>query len=318
MSQAARVLEEVVLASPRGFCAGVDRAIKVVEQALEAHGAPVYVRHQIVHNPWVVEALRRKGAVFVEATADIPEGAVAIFSAHGVSPQVRQEARLRGLRVVDATCPLVAKVHAEVVRYARGGHAILYVGHPGHPEVVGVQGEAPEQVQVVDSVEAAEAVQVPDAHRVAFTTQTTLSVDDVATVVAVLKRRFPAIVAPGANDICYATQNRQQAVRALAAQTEAILVLGAPNSSNSNRLREVAERVGARAYLLGSASDLDPRWLEGVSRVGVAAGASTPEHLVQELVQRLRALGAGRVRELVTTVEQLSFAVPRGVLSAEC
>jgi 4-hydroxy-3-methylbut-2-enyl diphosphate reductase len=309
--QAAATLQEVVLASPRGFCAGVDRAIKIVEHALQTYQQPVYVRHEIVHNPWVVGDLRERGAVFVEETEEIPRGAVAIFSAHGVSPDVREEGRSRGLRTIDATCPLVSKVHSEVLRYARAGYTILYIGHRDHPEAVGVVGEAPACVRIVESVDEAQRLEVPDPERVAYATQTTLSVDDAAEIVAALKRRFPRILEPGASDICYATTNRQEAVRSLAAQTDVVLVLGGRNSSNSNRLREVAERAGKPAYLLSGPDDLDPGWLAGARSVGVTAGASTPEHLVQALVARLRDLGASRVRELVTCEEDVTFGLPR-------
>ena len=303
---------EVLLASPRGFCAGVERAIRTVELALEAHHGPVYVRHEIVHNRTVVEDLRARGAVFVEDTAEIPAGATAVFSAHGVSPEVRQEADARGLSMLDATCPLVSRVHAAVLRYAARGYTILFVGHTGHPEVEGVMGEAPGQVRLVETLQDAENVQPPEPERVAYATQTTLSLDDVSAIVDTLRRRFPRMVGPDAGDMCYATQNRQEAVRALVTRhgAEMVLVLGSPNSSNSNRLREVAELAGARAYLLGSVAELDPAWLNGAARVGVTAGASTPEHVVQRVVDRLRELGASDVRTVETRVEDVYFAPP--------
>jgi 4-hydroxy-3-methylbut-2-enyl diphosphate reductase len=304
---------QVLLAAPRGFCAGVERAIKTVELALDANkGAPVYVRHEIVHNRTVVEDLKARGAVFVEDTAEIPAGATAVFSAHGVSPQVRQEAAERSLSMLDATCPLVSRVHAGVLRYAARGYTILFVGHKGHPEVEGVMGEAPGRVLLIETAEQAETVQPPDPQNVAYATQTTLSLDDVSTIVETLRRRFPSMVGPDAGDVCYATQNRQEAVRALVTDhgADVVLVLGSPNSSNSNRLREVAEQAGARAYLLGSASELQSGWLEGAARVGVTAGASTPEHVVQRVVDRLRELGATDLRTVETRVEDVFFAPP--------
>lgn len=306
----------VLLAAPRGFCAGVERAIRTVELALDNRLAddqrPVYVRHEIVHNKAVVEDLRARGAVFVEDTADIPAGATAVFSAHGVSPSVREEASSRGLVTLDATCPLVSRVHAAVLRYAGRGYTILFVGHAGHPEVEGVMGEAPDSVRLVQTVQDADVVQVPDPARVAYATQTTLSVDDVGGIVERLRQRFPQMIGPEAGDVCYATTNRQEAVRALVEQhaADVVLVLGSPNSSNSNRLREVAEVAGARAYLLGSASELQPEWLTGAARVGITAGASTPEHLVQRLVERLRELGATDVQTVETRVEDVFFAPP--------
>jgi 4-hydroxy-3-methylbut-2-en-1-yl diphosphate reductase len=306
----------VLLAAPRGFCAGVERAIRTVELALDNRAPgderPVYVRHEIVHNKVVVDDLRARGAVFVEDTREIPSGATAVFSAHGVSPLVREEAAARGLATLDATCPLVSRVHAAVLRYAGRGYTILFVGHAGHPEVEGVMGEAPHQVRLIETLADAERVEVPDPARVAYATQTTLSLDDVAAIVQRLRRRFPEMVGPQAGDVCYATQNRQEAVQALVEQhaADVVLVVGSPNSSNSNRLREVANSAGARAYLLGSVSELDPDWLRGATRVGVSAGASTPEHLVQGLVDRLRALGATDVQTVETRVEDVFFAPP--------
>jgi 4-hydroxy-3-methylbut-2-en-1-yl diphosphate reductase len=306
----------VLLAAPRGFCAGVERAIRTVELALEARAPgderPVYVRHEIVHNKVVVDDLRARGAVFVDETSQIPVGATAVFSAHGVAPTVREEAAARQLVSLDATCPLVSRVHAAVLRYAARGYTILFVGHAGHPEVEGVMGEAPRQVKLIQTLEDADAAQVDDDTKVAYATQTTLSVEDVAGIVERLRQRFPRMVGPEAGDVCYATTNRQEAVRALVEQhgVQVVLVLGSPNSSNSNRLREVAEMAGARAYLLGTAGELDPSWLEGKQRVGITAGASTPEHLVQALIERLRELGGTDVETVETRVEDVFFAPP--------
>jgi 4-hydroxy-3-methylbut-2-enyl diphosphate reductase len=306
----------VLLAAPRGFCAGVERAIRTVELALDARAPgdarPVFVRHEIVHNKAVVDDLRARGAVFVDDTDDIPSGATAVFSAHGIAPGVRDAAVARGLVTLDATCPLVSKVHAAVLRYAGRGYTILFVGHAGHPEVEGVMGEAPDQVRLVQTVADAERVDVPDPHKVAYATQTTLSLDDVAAIVEALRQRFPDMVGPSAGDVCYATQNRQEAVNALVAQHRAdvVLVVGSPNSSNSNRLREVAENAGARGYLMGTVDELQPSWLIGAARVGVSAGASTPEHLVQALVERLEQLGATDVQTVETSIEDVFFAPP--------
>jgi 4-hydroxy-3-methylbut-2-enyl diphosphate reductase len=307
---------EVLLAAPRGFCAGVERAIRTVELALDNRAAgdqrPVYVRHEIVHNKVVVDDLRARGAVFVEETTDIPRGATAVFSAHGIAPSVRDEAAALGLVTLDATCPLVSRVHAAVLRYAGRGYTILFVGHAGHPEVEGVMGEAPGSVELIQTVADAEAVGVEDPRKVAYATQTTLSMDDVAAIVDALRRRFPEMVGPESGDVCYATTNRQEAVQALVEQhaADVVLVLGSPNSSNSNRLREVAELAGAHAYLLGTAAELDSGWLTDARRVGITAGASTPEHLVEALVERLRSLGATRVETVETRVEDVFFAPP--------
>jgi 4-hydroxy-3-methylbut-2-enyl diphosphate reductase len=287
-----------------------------VELALDNRAAgderPVYVRHEIVHNKVVVDDLRARGAVFVEDTREIPQGATAVFSAHGIAPSVRDEAVARGLVTLDATCPLVSRVHAAVLRYAGRGYTILFVGHAGHPEVEGVMGEAPGKVELIQTVADAEAIRVEDPTRVAYATQTTLSMDDVAAIVDALRRRFPSMIGPEAGDVCYATTNRQDAVRALVEQhaADVVLVLGSPNSSNSNRLREVAELSGARGYLLGTASELDPAWLRTAQRVGVTAGASTPEHLVQALIERLRTFGATSVETVETRVEDVFFAPP--------
>jgi 4-hydroxy-3-methylbut-2-enyl diphosphate reductase len=301
---------DVVLAGPRGFCAGVDRAIEVVELALEAYGKPVYVRHEIVHNRHVVEELRSKGAIFTEDLSEVPAGARLVFSAHGVSPAVKAEARRRGLRTLDATCPLVTKVHVEALRYARDGYEIVLVGHRGHVEVEGTLGHAPERMHLVETLADVAALQVRDPERLAVLTQTTLSVDDTRQIIDALRHRFPAIRLPGRDDICYATQNRQNAVKQIARATQLVLVVGASASSNSNRLVEVARAQGAQARLIESADGIDPRWLEGVRAVGVSAGASTPEVLVREVIERLRALGAGEVHECVLTHEEMRFALP--------
>jgi 4-hydroxy-3-methylbut-2-enyl diphosphate reductase len=303
-------LEGIVLAGPRGFCAGVERAIEIVERALEGFGVPIYVRREIVHNRHVVEALRQKGAVFVDELDEVPGGATVIFSAHGVSPAVREQAAARNLRVIDATCPLVTKVHVEAIRYAREGRTIILVGHEDHDEVIGTTGEAPQRIVVIDSVEEAERLEVEDPDRVAYLTQTTLSVDDTRAVIEVLRRRFPAIVGPSKDDICYATQNRQAAVKRLAAEVDVVLVLGAANSSNAARLREVAEAVGTAAYLINDVRDIQPRWFAGKPRVGVTAGASTPEFLVREVVAFLEARGAASVRELRVVEEDVRFGLP--------
>ena len=304
----------IFLAGPRGFCAGVDRAIDIVELALEVYGAPIWVRHEIVHNRHVVEALRAKGAIFTDDLADVPRGSVVIFSAHGVSPAVRREAEERGLRALDATCPLVTKVHLEALRYARQGYTIVLVGHRDHVEVQGTLGEAPDATLVVSSVAEAEAVAIPDPERVAFITQTTLSMDDCRAILDVLRRRFPAIREPAKDDICYATQNRQNAVQELARRCRVVLVVGAPSSSNANRLVEVARNRGARAYLIESAEDIRPEWLEG--DVGVTAGASTPEEVVRACVDRLCALHGYRIEEFQLVEERVLFPLPGEILSA--
>ena len=306
---------EIRLANPRGFCAGVDRAIEIVERALEIHGAPIHVRHEVVHNQRVVEDLRAKGAVFVEELDEIPDGATVIFSAHGVSKAVEDEAERRGLHVFDATCPLVTKVHMEVNRYARDGHDVLLIGHAGHPEVDGTMGRFDTrhggQIRLIETLADAEAVEVRDPARLAVVTQTTLSVDDTAAMMAELKRRFPEMVAPRKEDICYATQNRQDAVKELAADCDLVLVVGAHNSSNSNRLRELAERLGTEAHLIADASIIDSAWLAGKQRVGVTAGASAPESLVEEVVAKLREHG-GRVLETDSGIEEhVVFSLPK-------
>ena len=304
---------EALLAQPRGFCAGVDRAIEIVERALEIHGAPIYVRHEIVHNEHVVRSLRDKGAVFVEELHEVPDGATVIFSAHGVSRAVRAEADGRGLRVFDATCPLVTKVHVELARMRREGREIIMIGHAGHPEVEGTMGQADDGVHLVESVDDVARLQVRNPQQLAYVTQTTLSVDDCREIIEALRQRFPAISEPKKQDICYATQNRQDAVKFMAPQCDLVLVVGSPNSSNSNRLREVAEKMGCEARLIGSADELDPAWVEGRKRVGITAGASAPEVLVQALVDRLKALGASRVVPLPGIEEHTAFPLPRGL-----
>ena len=303
-------LTKVILTKPRGFCAGVERAIEVVEQALARFPGPVYVRKEIVHNPHVVNALRQKGAVFVDELTEVPEGATTIFSAHGVSPAVHDAAKARRLRVVDATCPLVTKVHSEAIRFAREGYTLLLIGHAGHEEVEGTTGEAPASIRLVQTVEEARTVAVEHPDKVAVITQTTLSVDDTRAIIEALKARFPALVVPRKDDICYATQNRQNAVKAIAQEVEVVLVIGAKNSSNSIRLTEVAEDAGRQAYLITDAGEIDPAWFAGVRSVGVTSGASAPEHLVQEVVEKLKALGATQVEEWELVREDVSFGLP--------
>ena len=304
---------DVLLAQPRGFCAGVDRAIEIVERALHAHGAPIYVRHEIVHNTFVVADLRAKGAVFVHELSEVPDGATVIFSAHGVSKAVQREAAERGLRVFDATCPLVTKVHVEVAKMHAAGYDVVMVGHEGHPEVEGTMGQLAEGMHLVETIEDVANLVVRDPERLAYVTQTTLSLDDAAAVIAALKQRFPRIAEPKRADICYATQNRQDAVKFMAPQVDLVVVVGSPNSSNSNRLREVAERVGVPAYLVDSAAQLEATWFEGQRRVGVTAGASAPEVLVQEVVETLKRLGAGSVQTLQGVAEDVVFPMPKGL-----
>ncbi len=303
---------QVILAEPRGFCAGVNRAIAVVEQAIEHFGAPVFVRHEIVHNKYVVEDLRRKGAIFVDEVSDVPDGALVIFSAHGVSQAVQQSAKERDIQVLDATCPLVTKVHIELIRHYRDGVQVILIGHAGHPEVEGTMGQAPEgAVLLVATPEDVDALVVRDPDKLAYVTQTTLSVDDTLDVIQALKARFPAIIGPRRDDICYATTNRQEAVKAMAGECDVVLVIGSKNSSNSNRLREVAERQGARAYLIDTADDVDAAWLDAARCVGITAGASAPEELVQGLLKKLRELGADEnVRNLKTAEENVIFQLP--------
>lgn len=307
---------ELILANPRGFCAGVDRAIEIVERALEAFGAPIYVRHEIVHNRYVVEKLRAKGAIFVDDLAEVPEGATLVFSAHGVSQAVRAEARARGLRVFDATCPLVTKVHIEVARHARQGRDVVLIGHAGHVEVEGTMGQWPahacaNRIHLVETVDDVARLEVTDPAHVAFSTQTTLSVDETRDIIDALVARFPAIEGPRHDDICYATQNRQDAVKELARRCDLVLVIGSPTSSNSNRLCELAEKQGVAAFLIDGPEDIRAEWIAGRRAIGVTAGASAPEELVQRVVAHLRALGAGEVQELDGKVEDVTFALPK-------
>jgi len=302
--------QKLLLAKPRGFCAGVDRAIEVVNMALDLFEGPIYVRKQIVHNRHVIESFRAKGVIFVDEISEVPDGALVIFSAHGVSPEVRAGASARNLRVIDATCPLVTKVHLEAVRFRNEGRSIILVGHKGHEEVAGTMGEVPGHVQLVGSPEEAECVEVSDPERVAVVTQTTLGVDDASTIIDVLRRRFPKVVAPSSDDICYATQNRQTAVKSLAQRAGLVLVLGSDNSSNSQRLREVAEDCGARAHLIDDASEIDPAWLAGIDCVGVTAGASAPEHLVDAVVGYFKGLGVRDIEEVEAVEERVTFAPP--------
>jgi 4-hydroxy-3-methylbut-2-enyl diphosphate reductase len=307
---------DVLLANPRGFCAGVDRAIEIVKRALETLGAPIYVRHEVVHNRFVVDDLKSRGAIFVEELDEVPDGATVIFSAHGVSQAVRNEAARRGLKVFDATCPLVTKVHLEVARNCRAGRDVVLIGHAGHPEVEGTMGQwkreaGTGQIYLVEDIEDVEALEIAQPQNVAFTTQTTLSVDDTRSVIEALKAKFPRIQGPKNDDICYATQNRQDAVRALAARCDLVLVVGSPNSSNSNRLRELAEREGVAAYLIDGAVEIDPEWVDGRTRVGITAGASAPEVLVRGVIERLRELGAEHVTDLDGKPEDMVFALPK-------
>jgi len=302
---------DILLANPRGFCAGVERAIEIVERALELHGAPIYVRHEIVHNKFVVDRLRAKGAVFVEELDEVPAGGTVIFSAHGVAKAVQAEADRRGLKVFDATCPLVSKVHIEVMKMLRQGYEIVMIGHHGHPEAEGTMGQSAAGMFLVETLDDVNNLQVRTPDKLAYVTQTTLSVDDAKAIVAALKKRFPRIRGPKKDDICYATQNRQDAVKFMAPQCDVVIVVGSPNSSNSNRLREVAEHIGAQAYMVDRAADLKPEWVTGKTRVGVTAGASAPEVLVTEVIARLKSLGAQSVRQLAGIEETVVFSLPR-------
>ncbi|MGY1457151.1 4-hydroxy-3-methylbut-2-enyl diphosphate reductase [Luteimonas sp. A534] len=307
---------DIVLANPRGFCAGVDRAIEIVKRAIETLGAPIYVRHEVVHNRYVVDDLKQRGAIFVEELDEVPDGNTVIFSAHGVSQAVRSEADRRGLKVFDATCPLVTKVHFEVARHCRAGRDVVLIGHAGHPEVEGTMGQWNRErgrgtIYLVEDVEDVATLVVGQPDNFAYTTQTTLSVDDTRGVIQALRERFPAIQGPKNDDICYATQNRQDAVRELAAECDLVLVVGSPNSSNSNRLRELAEREGVEAYLIDGAEEIDPAWVAGRRHVGVTAGASAPDVLVEGVLARLRELGADGVRELSGEPESMVFALPK-------
>lgn len=303
-------VEGVILAKPRGFCAGVDRAIEIVEQALELYDKPVFVRKEIVHNRHVVEALQEQGAVFVDELAEVPHGSTVIFSAHGVAPTVWEEAREKNLRIIDATCPLVTKVHLEVQRYADKDYTIILIGHEDHDEVIGTRGEAPDRIQVISEVEDIDKLDVPNPDKIVCLTQTTLSMDDTAAVIDALRVKFPAMVTPSKDDICYATQNRQQAVKAMAQVVDLVFVLGASNSSNSNRLREVAETAGVQAHLINQVSDITPDMLDGAQRVGITAGASTPEFLVQEVIDYCQQAGAETIQELTVVEENVKFLLP--------
>jgi 4-hydroxy-3-methylbut-2-enyl diphosphate reductase len=303
----------ILLANPRGFCAGVDRAIAIVERALEKFGAPIYVRHEVVHNTFVVNDLKAKGAIFVEELSEVPAGATIIFSAHGVSQAVRAEAEARGLNVFDATCPLVTKVHVEVSKMRDKGLEIVMIGHKGHPEVEGTLGQSAGGMYLVETPEDVAQLKVSDPGKLAYVTQTTLSVDDAARVVDALRQRFPNIVGPKKDDICYATQNRQDAVKALAPQCDVVIVVGSPTSSNSNRLREVARNLGVPAYMVDNAEEIQPEWVTGKNRVGLTAGASAPEILVEQVVARLKALGADHVDALDGMKEAVSFPLPKGL-----
>jgi 4-hydroxy-3-methylbut-2-enyl diphosphate reductase len=308
---------KVILAQPRGFCAGVVRAVEIVERALQIHGAPIYVRHEIVHNKHIVDSLRDKGARFVEEVADIPQGALTVFSAHGVSRKVEDDAGVRGLQVIDATCPLVSKVHNEAQRYARQGYEIVLIGHPGHPEVEGTMGQVSGRVYLVSNVDDVAALRPADPARLCYVTQTTLSVEDTREVIAALKARFPEILGPDVTDICYATQNRQTAVRLLAAQSDVILVIGAHYSSNSSRLREIGEEAGTDSYLIPDAESLKPAWLAGAQTVGITAGASAPEELVQGLIERLGDMFDVTVTQLDGIEENVTFKLPPELLATE-
>ncbi|KND58351.1 4-hydroxy-3-methylbut-2-enyl diphosphate reductase [Candidatus Burkholderia verschuerenii] len=304
---------EILLAQPRGFCAGVDRAIEIVERAIKLFGAPIYVRHEIVHNAYVVADLRKKGAIFIEDLADVPEGTTLIFSAHGVSKAVRAEADTRGLRVFDATCPLVTKVHMEVAKMRQDGFDIVMIGHKGHPEVEGTMGQSGEGMHLVEDIADVAKLELPDPSRIAYVTQTTLSVDDATGIIDALKAKYPLVKEPKKQDICYATQNRQDAVKILAPQCDVVIVVGSPNSSNSSRLREVAEKRGIPAYMVDSPTQIDPKWVEGKKRIGVTAGASAPEVLAQAVIARLRELGVRSVRSLEGIEETIAFPLPRGL-----
>jgi 4-hydroxy-3-methylbut-2-enyl diphosphate reductase len=309
----ARGPRKVLLAAPRGYCAGVDRAVQTVERALELHGAPIYVRKEIVHNKHVVEELSKRGAIFVEEETEVPEGEMVVFSAHGVAPAVHRNAAARQLRTIDATCPLVTKVHVEARKFAADGYTMILIGHEGHEEVEGTTGEAPDSIILVQTAEEVDEIEVPDPDRVAFITQTTLSVDETAEIIARLRARFPSIVSPKSDDICYATTNRQIAVKQLARECDLVLVIGSTNSSNSNRLVEVAREHGAGSHLIDNHSQVREEWLEGVETVGITSGASAPEELVERLVEFFRERGAGEVSELRTVDENVRFMLPKEI-----
>ncbi|RYY93073.1 MAG: 4-hydroxy-3-methylbut-2-enyl diphosphate reductase [Comamonadaceae bacterium] len=306
-------VHDVLLAEPRGFCAGVDRAIEIVERAIAKFGAPIYVRHEIVHNTFVVNELKSKGAIFIEDLADVPPGATLVFSAHGVSKAVQEEARQRGFEVFDATCPLVTKVHVEVAKLAREGYEFIMIGHKGHPEVEGTMGQLDSGIHLVEDVEDVARVAPRQTVKLAVVTQTTLSVDDAAEISAAVRARFPSVREPKHQDICYATQNRQDAVKILSPQVELVIVVGSPTSSNSNRLRELAQRLGTESYMVDSAAELRPEWFEGKTRIGLTAGASAPEVLVREVIDRIRALGAVSVRKMEGIEETIKFPLPKGL-----
>ena len=306
-------IEEVLLAEPRGFCAGVDRAIEIVERALAKFGAPIYVRHEIVHNTYVVNELKAKGAIFIEELSDVPPGATLVFSAHGVSKAVQQEARDRGFEVFDATCPLVTKVHVEVAKLAKEGYEFIMIGHKGHPEVEGTMGQLSSGIHLVEDVEDVATVAPSQTEKLAVVTQTTLSVDDAAEIAAAVRARFPKVREPKQQDICYATQNRQDAVKIMSPQVDLVIVVGSPTSSNSNRLRELAQRLGTESYMVDSADELKAEWFEGKGRVGITAGASAPEVLVREVIDRVRAFGAVSVRKMDGIEETIKFPLPKGL-----
>ncbi|MDH6590974.1 4-hydroxy-3-methylbut-2-enyl diphosphate reductase [Variovorax sp. TBS-050B] len=306
-------IEEVILAEPRGFCAGVDRAIEIVERAIAKFGAPIYVRHEIVHNTYVVNELKAKGAIFIEDLAEVPPGATLVFSAHGVSKAVQQEARDRGFEIFDATCPLVTKVHVEVAKLAKEGYEFIMIGHKGHPEVEGTMGQLSSGIHLVEDVEDVARVAPAQAEKLAVVTQTTLSVDDAAEIAAAVRARFPSVREPKQQDICYATQNRQDAVKILSPQVDLVIVVGSPTSSNSNRLRELAQRLGTESYMVDSAEELRPEWFEGKTRVGITAGASAPEVLVRDVIERVRAFGAVSVRKMDGIEETIKFPLPKGL-----
>ena len=313
MSSVRPQLQEIVLAEPRGFCAGVDRAIEIVERALVKFGAPIYVRHEIVHNTYVVNDLKTKGAIFIEALADVPPGATLIFSAHGVSRAVHEEAKARGFQIFDATCPLVTKVHVEVAKLHKEGYEFIMIGHKGHPEVEGTMGQLDSGIHLVEDVADVARIAPLQTERLAVVTQTTLSVDDAAEISAAIKARFPRVRVPKQQDICYATQNRQDAVKMLSPQVDILIVVGSPTSSNSNRLRELAAKLGTRAYMVDDASELQEAWFDGKSRVGLTAGASAPEILVKQVIDRIKALGAVSVRKMDGIEETVKFPLPKGL-----
>ena len=314
MTQSSTVADaEIVLAQPRGFCAGVDRAITIVEKALEKFGPPIYVRHEIVHNAYVVNDLRARGAVFVDELSEVPTGATVIFSAHGVSPAIREDATRRGLKIFDATCPLVTKVHVEVIKMRKEGMQVVMIGHKGHPEVEGTMGQVPDGIQLVESIADVERLNIASDSPIAYVTQTTLSVDETVEIVAALKRKYPHITQPKKQDICYATQNRQDAVKFMAPQVEIVIVVGSPNSSNSNRLRELSEKLGVISYMVDHPDQLQPEWFVNKKRVGLTAGASAPESLAQSIIERIKSFGPRQVKNLEGIVETTAFALPKGL-----